>query len=131
VVHKVPDQPANEAILRLIGNRSLDDLLLHCSDAGPGDHVSRVLLPISASHEASIVRAQRSCEHACAPRPMHLAKLDRPSAAIKSVRMEEDLVDLLKVAAANHGLFLARVGDLWHWWNWPFIWLLARSLHAR
>merc|ERR1712072_321911 len=69
VVHKVPDEDADDAILALVYFCSFDDLLLDGCREPPVDHVARVLVLVRGQDEASIVRSQAGCKHASTPWP--------------------------------------------------------------
>merc|ERR1719313_929158 len=131
VVDKVPDQPAHKAVRGLIRDAGLDDLLLHSGDACPSNGVACALLPVGSGDEAGIIWTQGRCEHASTPWPMHVMEGHWSPAAVVIAVLERDLVDLLQVTKSNDGLLFTWIGDLWHWWDWPLIWLLAWGLDAR
>merc|ERR1719464_2294336 len=71
VVYEVPDAPANDALFALVHLGPFDEPLLPGTQGSPDDAVATPLLPVGTQHEACVIRAQRSCKHAGAPRPMH------------------------------------------------------------
>mmetsp|Transcript_25980 Transcript_25980/g.77399 ORF Transcript_25980/g.77399 Transcript_25980/m.77399 type:complete len:444 (+) Transcript_25980:429-1760(+) len=123
-MHKVPDEPADDAVGALVDLRRLDDLLLHGAELAPDAHDAGVLLPVRARHEAGVVRAEGGGEHARAPRPVHVVDLEALDA------LPDRLLDLADVADGDDGLLLARVGDLRDGRDRPVVRLLARLLDA-
>ena len=107
-----------------------NELLLHGTDLTPNAHEAGVLLPIGASHEASVIWAQGCGEHPGTPWPVHVPNLQWVSAAINSLALEEQPVCLLDVGAGHDAHLLTGVGDLWDGWNRPIVWLLACLFNA-
>merc|ERR1711972_3872 len=122
VVHKVPDAPANDALLALVHLGPLNEPLLPRTQGSPDNAVAARLLPVGAQDEAGVVRAQRRSEHAGAPRPVHGAG---PQLSAKEVRLDilvHQLVDLDDIFAGDESLLFARVGDLRDGRNLPVGW---------
>merc|ERR1712066_586742 len=111
VMHEVPDATADEAVGALVDLRCLDDLLLDGAELTANAHDAAVLDPISPGHEASVVGPQGSREHACIPRPVHGAQLQRIAEQILLLA-EVDLVSLCDVRASDDALLLTWVRDL-------------------
>ena len=107
-----------------------NELLLHGTDLTPNAHEAGVLLPIGASHEASVIWAQGCGEHPGTPWPVHVPNLQWVSTAINRLALEEQPVGLLDVGAGDNAHLLTGVGDLWDGWNRPIVWLLAWLFNA-
>eukprot|EP00420_Gonyaulax_spinifera_P036452 CAMPEP_0197871468 /NCGR_PEP_ID=MMETSP1439-20131203/1866_1 /TAXON_ID=66791 /ORGANISM="Gonyaulax spinifera, Strain CCMP409" /LENGTH=204 /DNA_ID=CAMNT_0043490403 /DNA_START=57 /DNA_END=667 /DNA_ORIENTATION=+ len=125
VVHKMPDHTTDDAVLALVDLGPLNEPLLQRAE-GPPDHgVAGALLPVRAQDEAGVVRAERRRKHAGTPRPVQGVRHQRLAEEVGLLAPVHELVDLDDVLEGNHGLLLARVGDLRDRRDGPVIGLLV------
>merc|ERR1719277_1230361 len=71
VVDEVPDHAADDAVFALVDLGPLDEPLLNSAEAAPDHGVAGTFLPVRTQDEGGVVRAERCCEHARTPGPVH------------------------------------------------------------
>merc|ERR1712232_1349705 len=64
VVHEMPNQPTNNAVLALVDLSGLDNFLLQRRWNPPIDHVTRTFVLVRSHNEASIMWTQARGKHA-------------------------------------------------------------------
>jgi len=125
VVHKVPDELADWAVLALIDLGGLDDLLLQGGWDPPVHHVARALVLVGCHDEARIMRSQARREHASTPWPPGVLEpthsLSPAAYHISACTMDRAIQDL-DVHARVESLLLTRVRDLWNHRKDPLLW---------